>query len=76
VLGSGGRSVVVAKKPTHLVIDGELDGALCCLNCGARYLPNLPCPINVYIGILNSFMADHRGCAPREKEPEKEDSTA
>jgi len=52
----------------HVVINGASDpGQLECMNCGATYVPSMPCSINTYIAILDSFGGDHEGCEYREE---------
>lgn len=50
----------------HCVINSmEPPGRFECRNCGAVYTPAMPCPINIYLDIMNGFIRDHRGCELR-----------
>jgi len=56
------------KEPSapHCVINSMVDGGRFeCENCGADYLPALPCPMNVYLSIANTWIGDHRMCEVR-----------
>lgn len=46
----------------HVVVDTNDDGAFKCLNCGARYLMNVPCPLSVYAVAAREFAHIHKDC--------------
>jgi hypothetical protein len=53
---------------THVVINGHDEhGRFECLHCGTIYLPALPCSIQMYIDMLNSFGKAHDQCLLRKK---------
>jgi hypothetical protein len=43
----------------HVVMQGS---AFACLNCGQRYEPAMPCPINIWAASAKAFQKDHRQC--------------
>jgi len=53
---------------THVVINGKgSPGRFECLHCGAVYTPGLPCPIQMYIDIMESFGKAHDECLLRKE---------
>lgn len=52
------------RKRDHVVLDNNV-GAFLCLNCGQKYLPTMPCPLNMMVAMMRSFAAGHRRCKPR-----------
>lgn len=51
----------------HCVINSTVPpGQFECRNCGKTYLPALPCSIDMYLAMANSFMKSHKNCEPKE----------
>lgn len=48
------------KTTTDHIVTG--DGGFHCLYCGAKYMPTLPCSVNVFCSISKAFIKDHRYC--------------
>lgn len=46
-------------KDDHCVMK---NGGFFCSNCGEKYIPNLPAPVNMFTGMADSFIAAHRHC--------------
>jgi hypothetical protein len=50
-------------SPSHCVINSKVDGGrFDCLHCGTTYLPALPCAIDMYLAMMQSFIKSHKDC--------------
>jgi hypothetical protein len=50
----------------HVIINSkEVGGRFECEHCGTDYTPAMPCPMNLYLDLMNGFLRDHKGCEVR-----------
>lgn len=53
----------MAKGNDHIVIKNVNSGyELECLHCGQTYSPTLPCPMDIFQAICESFQETHEDC--------------
>lgn len=50
-------------KADHVVLDPATQ-AFHCKRCGDRYVPTLPAPVTMYVGMMKVFVQQHRHCKP------------
>lgn len=53
----------MTRNTNHVVLQGS---DFVCQNCGSRYTPALPAPINVATAMMNAFVKDHANCKPAD----------
>ena len=55
-------------KADHVVVDPATQ-AFTCKHCGETYVPTLPTPITMYVGMMKVFVQHHRHCKPDGAKP-------
>jgi hypothetical protein len=50
----------------HVVINSH-EGQFECENCGATYKPGMPCPIQMYLDMMSSWLRAHHKCKYRKE---------
>jgi len=51
------------KEHDHVVLNSLVDGGrLECRNCGDNYSPTLPCSLDIYVNIMETFLSQHKEC--------------
>lgn len=56
----------MAKKKDHT---GFRNGDFFCFNCGAKYNPQLPQPVNMLVALMKEFSKEHKNCEKTWTEP-------
>lgn len=48
--------VIIRQTPPNYTVE--------CQHCGLEYEIKMPCPVNLFTGILETFGKEHKGCKP------------
>lgn len=60
----------MSKRNKHVIVKNVRKGyELECLNCGMTYTPALPCPMDIFVAITETFSKKHEGCEISENRP-------